>query len=76
MYIAIKQQFLFEHAKFLLQHVQPKKIISILKECIGLGELSGLNSDIHTEATKILESINIQNTTLSEVAFTTSSNSL
>lgn len=77
LYIAIKQQFLFEHAKFLLQHVQPKeKIISILKECIGLGELSGLNSDIHTEATKILESINIQNTTLSEVAFTTSSNSL
>lgn len=77
LYIAIKQQFLFEHAKFLLQHVQPKeKIISILKECIGLGKLSGLNSDIHTEATKILESINIQNTTLSEVAFTTSPNSL
>ncbi|MDM5258869.1 SIR2 family NAD-dependent protein deacylase [Bacillus toyonensis] len=77
LYIAIKQQFLFEHAKFLLQHVQPKeKIISILKECIGLGEISGLYSDIHTEAIKILESINVQNTTLSEVAFTTSPNSL
>ncbi|PEC31865.1 hypothetical protein COM99_21485 [Bacillus cereus] len=77
LYIAIKQQFLFEHAKFLLQHVQPKEeIISLLNECIGLGKLSGLNSDIHTEAIKILESINIQNTTLSEVASTTSPNSL
>lgn len=77
LYIAIKQKFLFEHAKFLLQHVQPEeKIISILKECIGLGEISGLNSDIRTEAIKILESIKVQNTTLSEVAFTTSPNSL
>ncbi|WP_241669702.1 hypothetical protein [Bacillus cereus] len=77
LYSAIKQQFLFEHAKFLLQHAQPKeKIISILEECIELGKLSALDSDIQTEAVSILESINIQNTTLSEVASTTSLNSL
>ncbi|QWH14972.1 hypothetical protein EXW38_18850 [Bacillus mycoides] len=77
LHIAIKQKFLLEHAKFLLQHVPPnEKIISMLTECIGLGRLSGLNGDNHTEAFKILESINIQNTTLSEVAFTTSPNSL
>ncbi|WP_257150596.1 hypothetical protein [Bacillus toyonensis] len=77
LYSAIKQQFLLEHAKFLLQHAQPKeKIISILEECIELGKLSALNSDIQTEAVSILESINIQNTSLSEVASTTSPNSL
>ncbi|MCU5065484.1 SIR2 family protein [Bacillus pacificus] len=77
LYSAIKQQFLLEHAKFLLQHAQPKeKIISILEECIELGKLSALDSDIQTEAVSILESINIQNTTLSEVASTTSPNSL
>lgn len=77
LYSAIKQQFLLEHAKFLLQHAQPKeKIISMLEECIGLGKLSALDSDIQTEAVSILGSINIQNTILSEVAYTTSPNSL
>ncbi|MEN8644001.1 hypothetical protein ABFE25_04770 [Bacillus toyonensis] len=76
LYITIKQKFLLEHAKFLLQHEQPREeIISILKKCIELGKLPGLDGDMQIEATSILESINVQNTTLSEVAFTTSPNS-
>ncbi|MGG0515863.1 SIR2 family NAD-dependent protein deacylase [Bacillus pseudomycoides] len=73
LYIAINQKFLLEHAKFLLQHEQPREeIISILKKCIGLGKLPGLDGDMQIEATSILESINIQNTTLSQVASTNS----
>lgn len=73
LYTAIKQNFLLEHAKFLLQHEQPREeIISILKKCIGLGKLSGLDGDMQIEATSILESINIQNTALSQVASTNS----
>ncbi|MDZ4414856.1 hypothetical protein ORL59_14805 [Bacillus cereus] len=76
LYITIKQKFLLEHAKFLLQHEQPREeIISILKKCIELGKLPGLDGDMQIEATSILESINVQNTTLSEVAFTISPNS-
>lgn len=73
LYIAIKQKFLLEHAKFLLQHEQPREeIISILKQCIGLGKLPSLDGDMQIEAISILESINIQNTTLSQVASTNS----
>ncbi len=74
-YIAIKQKFLLEHAKFLLQYKQPKEeIIPILQECIGLGKVPGLDSDIQNEAVNALESINIQNTSLLQVATTNSPN--
>ncbi|MDA2461112.1 hypothetical protein PDN45_13170 [Bacillus cereus] len=74
-YIAIKQEFLLEHAKFLLQYKQPKEeIIPILQECIGLGTGPGLDSDIQNEAVNALESINIQNSTLLQVATTNSTN--
>lgn len=73
LYTAIKQKFLLEHAKLLLQHEQPREeIISILKKCIGLGKLPSLDGDMHIEATSILESINTQNTTLSQIASTNS----
>ncbi|MDA2379201.1 hypothetical protein PDN17_23145 [Bacillus cereus] len=73
--IKIKQKFLFEHAKFLVQYEQPKEeIISILKECIELGKLPGLDGDIQNEAAVILESMNVQNTALLQVATTNSPN--
>lgn len=75
LYIAMKQKFLLEHAKFLLQYKQSKEeAISILKECIELGEIPGLDSDIQNEAASILESTDIQNTALLQVSATNSPN--
>ncbi|MBZ4222481.1 hypothetical protein LAE98_10255 [Bacillus wiedmannii] len=75
LYIAMKQKFLLEHAKFLLQYKQSKEeAITILKECIELGEIPGLDSDIQNEAASILESTDIQNTALLQVSAANSPN--
>ncbi|WP_233198006.1 hypothetical protein [Bacillus mycoides] len=66
-YNKFKQEFLFEHAKFLLGHEQQKDYsITLLNECIHLGVHTEFNNGIQKKAISLLEALYSQNTVLSK----------
>ncbi|PGO92082.1 hypothetical protein COA03_28020 [Bacillus cereus] len=72
-YTEMKQNLLFEHAKFLLHHKKDvETAISKLNECIKLNLIDDTNTKTQQEAATLLKSLSSQNITLSQVASATS----
>lgn len=71
LYIAFKQKYLLEHAQFLLNRTSDVgTAISLLTECIELGEVSNSHRTIHQTAVEVLNSLQPQNTPALQAAAT------
>ncbi|WP_438357974.1 hypothetical protein [Bacillus wiedmannii] len=75
LYTLFAQKYLLERAKFLLKHNSDiNTSIGLLSQCIQMGDKITVDSSIHKEAVKILESIQPQNTTHLQIASASTTN--